>query len=83
MVVALKYYEVVSVWFPVLINWLRIVPFNLGSLVKSFRLIMIANKIAPSGSSVDRSRDCIRVVSCFDKQVEDRPFDLGSIVTGL
>ena len=71
MVVALISHEVVSVWFPVLINWLKIVPFNLGSLVKS--LIWIDNKIVPSGSGVDRSRDCIRVVSCFKKQVEDRP----------
>ena len=59
--------------FRVLINRLKIVPFNLGSIVTSFRLTSIANEIAPSESGVYRSRDCIRVVPCFDKQVEDLP----------
>ena len=63
MVGALIYHEIVSVWFLVLINRLRIVPYD---------LVSIANNIAPSGSGVESSRDCICVVPCFDKQVEDR-----------
>ena len=33
MVVALKDHKIVAMWFPVLINKLRIVPFDLGSIV--------------------------------------------------
>ena len=48
--------RVIFVWFPVLINSLRIAPFDLGLIVPSFQLILIANEIASSGSGVDRSR---------------------------
>jgi len=43
--VALIDHKIVSVWYPVLINRLRIVPFDLGSIVASFGLILIVNKI--------------------------------------
>ena len=68
-VVALIDHKIVSMWFPVLINRLRIIPFDLGSIVASFQLISIANKIAPNGSGIDRSQDGIRVVPCFFKQI--------------
>ena len=58
-------HKIVSVWFPVLINRLRIVPFDLGSKVTGFRLILIANEIAPSGCGVDRSHDCYLCGSLF------------------
>ena len=68
-VVALIDHKIISMWFPVLINRLRIIPFDLGSIVVSFQLISIANKIAPNGSGIVRSRYGIRVVPCFFKQV--------------
>ena len=71
MVVVLMDHETVSTWFPVLINSLRVVPFDLEAIVASFSLILIANEIAPSGSGIDRSQDCFCVVPCFDEQVED------------
>jgi len=43
---------------------LKIVHFNLGSIVTSFRLTSIANEIAPSGSGVDSSRNWSHV-DCF------------------
>ena len=57
-------------------NRLRIVPFEFG--IHSYEpAIDIHNKIAHSGSGVDRSQDCFHVVPCFDKQVEDHPFWFG------
>ena len=72
MVVVLIDHEIVFKWFPVLIIRLRIVLFDLALKVTSFRLILIANEITPSGSGVHSSQDCSRVIPCFDKQVEDR-----------
>ena len=53
-------------WFPVLINRLRIVPFDLALIVTNFQLILIANEIT---SGVDTRQDYSLVVYCFD--VED------------
>ena len=71
MEVTLIDHEIVSMWFPVLVSKLRIVPFDLVLIVTSFRLILIANKIASSGGDVDRSQDRVHVVPCFGKQVEN------------
>ena len=62
MVVVLIDYKIVSKWFPVLMNRLRIVSIDLALIVISFRLIAIANKIATSGSGINSSWDCSRVV---------------------
>ena len=42
-------------------------------------MISIANESAPSGSGADRSWDCIRVVPCFDEQVEDQALWFGIV----
>ena len=44
----------------------------------SIQLISIANKIAPSGSGVDRSRFLVLI-----NRLRIMPFDLALIVTGL
>ena len=46
-------------------------PFDLALIVVSFRLILIAKKIMPCGSGVNRLQKCIQMVPCFDEQVED------------
>ena len=83
-VVALIDHKIVSMWFPVLINRLRIIPFDLGSIVANFQLISISNKIAPNGSGINRSRYGIRVVPCFFlNRLRIVPFNLGLIVMEL
>ena len=54
MVVALIDHEIVSVWFPVLINRFPIVLIDLASILTSFQL--------RSCPVIDSSRDCSRVV---------------------
>ena len=47
-VVALIDHRIVAVWFPVLINRLRILPINLALIVTSFQLISMANETTPA-----------------------------------
>ena len=74
---------IVFEWFPVLLNRLRIVLFNLGSIVASFRLISIANEITPSGSGVDRSWIVFVWFPVLINRLRIVPFDLALIVTRL
>ena len=72
--------QIVFLWFPVLINMLRITPFELALIVASFQLILIANEIAPSGSDVDRSQI---VFVWFPVLINMLIFDLALIVIRL
>ena len=72
--------RVIFVWFPVLINRLRILPFYLGSIVEIFRLIIIANETAPSVSGVDISQIVFLWFSVLINRLRIFPFDLGLIV---
>ena len=69
--------RIVFVWFHVLINRLRIVPFDFAMIVRSFCLILIANnKIEPSGSGVDRSRIVYVWFPVWINRLRIVPFDL-------
>ena len=71
---------IVFVWFLVLLNRIRIVPFNLGSIVGS---IQITRSPPPSGSCVDRSWIIFVWFLVLINRLRIGRFNLGSIVASF